>query len=160
MVRPQKQRMVQIPLTERSPLANTMYDPVTCKCRAGEFVCWQASGATAEHCYVFLSMMKMKATGQTVTRLKIHSCHLQTIQLYAKCCVFFTLSPEALVLEYSRIPPWSPPITLTLSLLRCQMIHGRVVRLGHAGKACINPCLQTIACLSWILPCLLRSRFC
>lgn len=88
--------------------------PVTRKCRACEFVSWQASGATAEHCYVFLPMMKMKATGQTVTQLKLHSCHLQTIQLYAKCCVFFTLSPGALVLEYSRIPPWSPPITLMM----------------------------------------------
>lgn len=37
---------------------------VTCKYRACEFVCWQTSGATAEHCYAFLPVRKMKATGQ------------------------------------------------------------------------------------------------
>lgn len=41
----------------------------------------------------------------TVTQLEIHSCHLQVMQLCAKRCSVFTLSPEALVLGYSRIPP-------------------------------------------------------
>lgn len=100
----------------------------------------------------FSQWERWKPLVNTVTQLKTHSCHLQTIQLYAKYCVFFTLSTEALVLEYSRIPPWRPPTTRTLPSLRCQMLHGRVVRLGHPGKACTNPCLQTIACLSWILP--------
>lgn len=44
-------------------------------------------------------------SNNTVTQLEIRSCHLQIMQLCAKRYSVFTLSPEALVLEYSRILP-------------------------------------------------------
>lgn len=110
-------------LNESSHLANTMYDRSQLHPSIGpcDFVCRrELQQNTAMRC---LPMVKMEATGQllpsvarvrpvclfasnnTITQLKMHSRQLQTTQLYAKHCIIFILSPEALVLEYSRIPP-------------------------------------------------------
>lgn len=53
-----------------------------------------------------------------LTQLKINPRHSQTIQLYANCCILFTLDPETLVLEYSRTPPMKPTYHPGPSLLR------------------------------------------
>lgn len=127
----------------KSHPANATYDAVCMKSVGPHsLVCWQAAGKLQQNpeCVVSwwgrsrppVSCLLLKliseapvslfVSNNTITQLEIHSCHLQIMQLCAKRCSVFTLSPEALVLEYSRIPPWNPPTTPALPSSVCRML--------------------------------------
>lgn len=164
MVRPQKQQgCANMPLTlcrTENPIRQTpRMAPFAWKGRTA-FIrvmtgLWEAR---AEPWMCYLLMKPSKATSglfasgahfcpvglfvpnNTVPQLEMHSCHFQVMQLCAKRYSAFTLSPEALVLEYSRIPPWNPPTTPALPSSVCRMLWDvRDLKFCHPGKVCTNP---------------------
>lgn len=79
-------------------------------------VCWQALGVVSWRrrlkplvsCFLLELISVQYAffiSNNTIPQLKMHSRHLQNIQLCTKWCFLFTLSPKSWALEYSRIPP-------------------------------------------------------